>query len=72
MRLIELGAGSWPAAFGGIVLCRLMDVVGVPQHTIAAQEIPTARSSSSGLHGKVVLHHEHFGCGEGLGECFFG
>jgi Ferroportin1 (FPN1) len=36
MRLIELGAGSWPAACCGIVLCRLMDVVGVRQHTIAA------------------------------------
>lgn len=48
-----------------------MDVVGVSQHAAAAQDIPIARFSSSGLHGKVVLDHEHVGGGEGLGESFF-
>jgi hypothetical protein len=69
--LIELGAGSGSATFCGIVLYRFMDVIDVPQNTTAAQNISVGRSSSSGLHGKVVLDHEYVGGGEGLGAKFF-
>lgn len=66
--LIDLGDRSQPATFRGIFLHRFVDVVGVPKHPNAAQDISVGCSSSPGLHRKVGLNYEHVGGGAGLGE----